>query len=477
MNKEKNSSAKIAIVIEIILIIVFIWSYIDLNAECEDWSCLGKILPYLLIRITGILAIINLFIIQILRKKGLIFPIIVFLCIISIFFIKNYEKEKYIKTTRFEPENNFDSIFHNDFSKTNKYIYYFVHNNYLYYYKYDENYINFEEDEKGILFKTDFNLNKTDKVCELNSGMSFYFDFIYNNEVFYTTREKNCEECGLSYHNSLKRLNLDTCEEKNIIDYDETTRGEWEYILNSRNNDEILFYDYGKNDDKDMLYRYNIKENKIVKSGTVNDVFEYYGINDYNSFDSYSIKYDGVYLNDALLYKLDDFKIEKTNVELLDYDSENIYLFDSDYVYVLNKNLKQIISKKELTLKNIFKHNLFMNHYFSAENKMFKYNTEKNEFIYLDKFPSFDYNSDENISLADVYKINDYYLFSDADAISGSTEHYDNTDMVVLLVFDNTGKDIIKEYYNGNLINYFIDNDDIYLVYNDNTIKKIETKS
>ena len=132
MNKEKNSSAKIAIVIEIILIIVFIWSYIDLNAECEDWSCLGKILPYLLIRITGILAIINLFIIQILRKKGLIFPIIVFLCIISIFFIKNYEKEKYIKTTRFEPENNFDSIFHNDFSKTNKYIYYFVHNNYLY---------------------------------------------------------------------------------------------------------------------------------------------------------------------------------------------------------------------------------------------------------------------------------------------------------------------------------------------------------
>ncbi len=103
MNKEKNSCAKIAIVIEIILVIIFIWSYIDLNAECNGLSCLGKILPYLLIRVTGMIAVINLFIIQILRKKNLVFPMIVVLCIISIFLIKNYEKDlnsQYIKVLK-----------------------------------------------------------------------------------------------------------------------------------------------------------------------------------------------------------------------------------------------------------------------------------------------------------------------------------------------------------------------------------------
>ena len=475
MSKEKNIGAKIAITIEIILIIIFIWSYIAWNAECEGLSCLGKILPYLLIRASGILAVINLFIIQILRKKNLVFPIIVVLCIISVFLLKIMKKNVYIKTTRFEPENSFDNIFYNDFSESSKYIYYFVHNNYLYYYKYDEKYIDFETDEKGILFKTDFKLNKTDKVCELNSGMSFYFDFIYGNEVFYTTREKGCETCGLSYHNSLKRLNLDTCEEKIITNYDETTSGEWEYILGSRNKDEILFYDSDSDSDGDVLYKYNLKDNRIVKLGKVRDTFD---LVDYDTFDYYYTTYEGIYYNDSLIYKSNDFKYN-----LLSFDAKNIYLYDNnyEYIYVLNKESKQIVEKKNFQLKNINSINnikMFMNNYLYIDNKIYQYNIDSNSFVSI-----FDNIKEDNLGLfselfSEQRNINGYYLFCDISGLNSFDSDPDIEDSaVVLSIYDNKGNNIIKEYNNGNLINYFIDNDDIYLVYNDYTFKKIETKS
>lgn len=451
------------------MIIIFIWSYIDLNAECDGFSCLSKIFTYLLILASGILAVINLFIIQILRKKNLVFPIIVVLCIISIFLIKNYEKDKYIKTTRFEPENSFDSIFDNDFSETNKYIYYFVHNNYLYYYKYDGNYIDFEEDKKGILFKTDFNLNKTDKVCELNSGMSFYFDFIYGNEVFYTTRE--------TYHNSLKRLNLDTCEEKIITNYDETTRGKWKFILGSRNKDEILFYDYDSDFYGDVLYKYNLKDNRIVKLGKVHDTFD---LVDYDTFDYYYTTYEGIYYNDSLIYKSNDFKYN-----LLSFDAKNIYLYDNnyEYIYVLNKESKQIVEKKNFQLKNInyiTNIKMFMNNYLYIDNKIYQYNIDSNSFVSI-----FDNIKEDNLGLfselfGEQRNINGYYLFRDnfyLNSFDSDPDIEDSAIKVVLSIYDNKGNNIIKEYNNGNLINYFIDNDDIYLVYNDYTFKKIETKS
>ncbi len=476
VNKSTNRiGAKIAIIIEIILILSSLWCYKEWNAECYyGWDCLGKIIPYLLIRITIPVAIINLFIIQILRKKSIIFPSIVVLCILIGLGINNYQKHIYTTVTRFEPENSFDSIFNNDSLKSNKYISYFVHNDYLYYYKYDANNINFEEDEKGILFKTDFNLNKTEKVCELNRGADFYFDFIYDNEVFYTTREKD----DYSYHNALKRLNLDTCEEKNIIDYDGTTSGEWKYILNSRNKDKILFYDFGKDFADDMVYLYNIKENLIVKSGVMQDAFEYFSINDYINFNTYSVKGDGgIYLNNELIYKINELEFEDTNIDILDYDDENIYLYNSNNIYVINKKEKNLIQKKELPLKNIYHYNVFMDHYFQTKNETYKYNITNDEFLLLEDFPKFNYKDDEYRNLNNIYKINNYYLFSDDDFINGTTEYDDNTKNVALLIFDNNGKNILKEYCNGNLINYFIDNDDIYLIYSDNTIKKIETKT
>ena len=447
------------------------WSYADLNAECDGWDCFGKIFPFLLIRVTGISAVINLFIIQILRKKNLVFPIIVVLCIFSAFFIKIYEKEKYIRTKRFEPENSFNNIFHNDSSKTSKYISYFVHNNNLYYYKYDEKYMNLNTDEKGILFKTDFQLNKTDKVCELNNGMNFDFDFIYGNEVFYTTQEEDCEECS-SEHNSLRRLNLDTCEEKTIANYDGTTSGQWEYIFGSRNKDEILFYDYvGDISDSKVLYKYNLKENKIVRSGEVSNHFD---LVDYDTFDYYYQTYNGVYYNDDLIYRFYDLKYY-----ILSFDTNNIYLYNDnyDYIYALNKESKQMVEKKDFPLKNInniTNVHMFMNNYLYIDNKIYQYDIHSNSFVLI-----FDNIKEDDLRLFDdsysaQRNVNGYYLFSDISDLGFNVG--DSDIKVVLLIYDNNRNNIIKEYSNGNLINYFIDNDDIYLVNNDNMFKKIETK-
>ena len=119
-----------------------------------------------------------------------------------------------------------------------------------------------------------------------------------------------------------------------------------------------------------------------------------------------------------------------------------------------------------------------MNNYLYIDNKIYQYNIDSNSFVSI-----FDNIKEDNLGLfselfSEQRNINGYYLFCDISGLNSFDSDPDIEDSaVVLSIYDNKGNNIIKEYNNGNLINYFIDNDDIYLVYNDYTFKKIETKS
>ena len=69
--------------------------------------------------------------------------------------------------------------------------------------------------------------------------------------------------------------------------------------------------------------------------------------------------------------------------------------------------------------------------------------------------------------------VNGYYLFGDRDYTKGDKEYGDNI-KTILSIYDKEGNMIIEETTNGNLSKYRIDNNRIYLIYKDNSIKKID---
>jgi hypothetical protein len=306
---------------------------------------------------------------------------------------------------------------------------------------------------------------------------------MYGDEVFYTTREED----DYNYHNSLRRLNLNNCKEKSIIKYDENTYGEWEYLYNSKNQNEIFFYDDTDDDEGYIIYRYDMEANQIVNQsiGLVLDII------DYDNYDTYYYTYQGIYYNDTLIYPYDD---TNKDTDILFFDKDNIYLADHNSIYVLNKMSKQITEKRNFPFKEykeFYRIVINMKQYSCIDDKIYQYHPESNSFSLIFENP-------DNLSLDGLYSdrqsINDYYLFSSSKLFWNRLEYknngedeedeeiyddydYDAEGEIILLIFDDKGKNIVKEYNNGHLLDYLIDNDTIYLVYYDNTIKKIETKT
>ena len=467
MEQKKNVGAIVAIVAEVILIILFVAAYKDVQAECDDFECLGKVFSYFIMYVSGVGAVMNLFVIQYARKKSFIFPLLVVLCIITIYAYKLFQYYKYNKEVRFEPNESLEEIINNDYPENDdKYISYFIHNDMLYYYKYDETHGGLEG-EKGALFKTDLKGENAERVCILKAGMSFYYDFIYGDEVFYTTREK--DENG-SYHNSLKRLNINSCEEKTIMQYNGDSNGEWKYLYGSRNNDEIMFYDDGPYYDEYALYRYNLKEDKIINSKIIHNINS---LIDYDNMDEYYVLGNSVYINDKVIYEFDQNSYSV--IDILSFDKENIYLYSNNSIYVLNKTSKQITGKRDIPLKdikNLRSINMFMKNYVYIDGMIYQYVVESNSFQKLfegmktGELEQFYYSGEQRI-------VNGYYLFGDRDYTKGDKEYGDNI-KTILSIYDKEGNMIIEETTNGNLSKYRIDNNRIYLIYKDNSIKKID---
>lgn len=483
---EKKIKLEIILVIMIIILIPIISNYINTPSNCQPgFDCLGEafslksLLFLLLMNILYIsipLAIINSFIIQKIRKKSLLIPCIPIIIILI----------GYLFIIEPKPENNLYNIINNTSNYMGeKELDYFIHNDNIYYYKqstppfiltlsshnlFSHNFININKlFDKKVLFKADLNGKNSKKICTLNG--SFEYNFIYKNEVFFTTRE---EGSHFDYHNVLKRLNLDTCEEKIIINNDEKTAGEWSYILNSIKKNEIVFYDYNwDNESKqlDVLYKYNLDDHKITQRKTVEDFISNYI--DYNNFDEYKEKpddeygYKNIYLNNKFIIKGEKLKI-------ISYDEKNIYLQDDNNIYTLEKETNEIINTQKIENNITARRNNLYQTYFLINNNLYIYNTNAQKYKLILK------NINEEEFLPEIYNINNNYLFIDNFTFKNGTYTYNYSSkekpVPVLIIYNKNSKKIAEEYDNGNLIKYRIDNDKIYLIYKNNTIKKIDLK-
>ena len=321
-----NNKTKIAIIIEIILVIIIIISLLDFNAECSMFECLRKMIPFIVLIITVPLAIIDLFIIQILRKKSILIPsLLTIILLIALFGTSIYENINADK-----PEHSLRKIINNDENKTNKYIDYTIYDNHIYYYKYKYNPNAFSEDSNsiGTLYVSDLKGKNVQKKCDLDYKVYIYLNFIYKDELYYKVEyHQNGDESS-----ALKRLNLNNCKEETILESKVNYMEELYYLPNTIKNNTILIGYEGENPDsfEDYYeeYTYNLDTNKIIESNK----------------DNYYHNYEGIKYNDKLINNSED-------KELLSYDEKNIFLHDYKKIYTIDKETLEIIEVKDLGIK------------------------------------------------------------------------------------------------------------------------------
>ena len=443
-----NNKTKIAIIVEVVAIIAIILSLVDFTSECYMFDCLGKAIPFLILSVAVPVAIIDCFVIQYYRKRTLLIPLAFFVVIALLAFGYFYS----IKLNGYLPEKDLNTIVNNYFDESNKYIEYFVHNDKLYYYKYEESLLN---KNKGVLFKADLDGSNPEKICSLNYSEDFHYYFIYDNEVYYSVRETD-NPGSLDYHNTLKRMNLDNCKEKVIINKDDETSGEWTFESNTIINNEILIRDYIiDNIGSDMYYKYNINTNKITNRKEIKD--NSLPIIDRYTLDSYT-KYDDN--NECIFYINGKTVLKGENCNFISYDKDKIYITANNYLYTLDKETKEIIDQKELYLGDVYT----------------LYNLENNYLLINDEFVYFDSQEKEFKTIAqrvseelyDFYKVGDYnILYNEYDLYSeGSSD-------IVIEIFNDKGEKIISKSNDEDFLDFRIYNNNIYLIYQDK-IEKLQ---
>jgi energy-coupling factor transporter transmembrane protein EcfT len=451
-NKKK---IKLISVIEIIILIIIIYSVIELNKPC-DFLCFDGLLYVPVLCITIPLFIINVFVIQSLRKKSLFVPTFCLIIIILGIFIYTIVENE----LSYRPANNINEIISDnkddydedeDNSNQNDKIEYFIHNDKLYYYQYKESYYN---GEKGILFKAELDGTNSKKVCELDLGSNFEYNFIYNNEVFYTTRIYDEEKH--SNVNSLKRLNLNNCQDETITIEDSEAQGEWEYLLESKTEDKVVINDYYIGKRSTRLYNFDIKYNLINSTNVVTNKFNNYYI-DYKNLDIYYIKNSdnklaSIYKNDDLILKLN----YKEELKIFCYKNNYLYLYDEDNIYKINLEKKEL---EETILNNydsITKVDSLFDDLFYIDGDLYRFNTDTN------KFEIFSYKVTDDVRISILYKINNYYVFIPSNI--DLNNNYDSSRKkykYYLYIYDEEGNLIYKK---TNLYDVKIDNDNIYTI-------------
>ena len=225
-----------------------------------------------------------------------------------------------------------------------------------------------------------------------------------------------------------KRININTCEIENL-------NKDYKYLLNTKREDYIYMLKiYGAGEiEYSVLLKYDYKNKKVLNEADIDYIlYNNNFIIDYDTDDLYYIATNdnNYYLakNKDMLYGSDEeiFLIAKTNTHII-FGSK-----DTIYKYNLNDNIIESSTENVLgRVKLIFSGT--NSNYFTANDIIFKYDEELDDFIKL---------SETSYSL---YDLNAYEM----NGKVGFTNEYDK-----LLVYDYVNNEL-KVYDGLSQINYY----------------------
>ena len=336
---------------------------------------------------------------------------------------------------------------HDFYSKTS---YYFIYKDKIYYYKLDINNIFNKMHDKLFVMNLDGTHNR--KLVESDELRYAYFYFVYNDEAYFYS----------IYYGENKKVNLKTGEISSLGTDDR-------YIVNVLNKG--IVYAFIDGNDYSKFMKIDLNNNKTISEIKTNYSVlskEYYldydGFNIYYLENNYS-QFPSIYKNNQVIYEFTEYdKSDFPEIKFIAANNDYIYFKLKSIIYKLNVNDKTI--EKEININlNVerISSNNNMDNYFYCNNKIYSFNTQKENFELII--------SDVEKQPVYVYNLNNKLIFT--ESTDNVKYNIDKDNLGSVLIYDKQTNNIEK-YIDIRKVSF--DENFIYLLYQSNnnySVKKI----